>query len=360
MYAHTHIFNTGGDIFAFQRDALIMLIYLKHDFYTYWELMFRIGGKDIPTHLSEPIISMGFWGNMSNYLMVKLYTIFSFISSPTLINISIFFSFIGFMGKFLILKAIENKSLGKFQFYTLAFILFYLPNESFWTNAIHKETLLTFAIGLVIYAFSLSVWYRWAMVVFGMTLMFIVRDFYFMSFLMGLFIYYLMNETKLKLRQVILVTSFFILILFSLPIKFGKTLFHVLIDKKTEFSSMNHGHTKIETLHFLQKPLESIYNTILNGFIEPSFWHIRNAFELVISIENFLISIILLFFIYAIFKAKSFQFFGFYVFAILIIFSCGYLVPNIGAILRYRSVAYITLVFTLCYEYFLIQNRKTY
>ncbi len=358
VYARINIFDSFEDVFAFQRDAMIMLIYLKADFNTYWELLVRLGGKEIPDHLKEPIVSMSYWGNMSNYCIIRLYAIFAYISSPSLYNISIFFSFISFVGKFLMLKAIDNYQFSKKQYLALIGIVFFLPNESFWTLSMHKETLIMFCLGMIVYGIYSSKWHRWLYLVSGLIILFVVRDFYFVSLVPGLLIYYLINETKLSINQIATICLSFIFFLVILPIKLGKTLLEVIIEKKTEFASLKNGNTQIETLHFLENPVYAIFKTINNGFFEPNFFHLRNPFDFIVCAEMFLLNLLMAFFAYYIIKNKEFKHLGFYLFALIIIVSSGYLVPNIGAILRYKSAAYLILAFFVFFDYFRLKQEN--
>lgn len=353
-----NIFDSFEDVFAFQRDAMIMLIYLKKDFNTYWELLIRFGGQEIPAHLKEPIVSMSYWGNISNYFVIRLYAIFGFISRPSLYNISIFFAFISFVGKFLLLKSVDDYPLSKKQYLALIGVLFFLPNESFWTLSLHKETLIIFCLGLIVYGIYTPKWFRWIYLLGGLIILFVVRDFYFVSIIPGLLLYYLINETKLNLQQIATICVSFIFMLMILPIKFGRTLLQVIIEKKTEFASLKNGNTKIETLHFQDDPIYSIFKTINNGFFEPNLFHIRNPFDFIISVEMIVLTLLMAFFGYHTIKSKQFKNLGFYLFSLIIIVSTGYLVPNIGAILRYKSAAYLLLAFFVFFDYFQLKREK--
>ncbi|MBK7959424.1 MAG: hypothetical protein IPK03_15850 [Bacteroidetes bacterium] len=299
IYAHIHIFPPASDIHSFHLDALIINLYLKKDLSQYLDLLLRSGGANIPNHLAEPIYSMGHWGNISNYFIVRIYALIIYLSSPNLYVISLFFGMMSFMGKFLMFKFFQQRIQSKANLIALLLLCFLIPNESFWTASMHKETLLL-SVGIALYGLSKENLFGFITMTIGLMMMVYARDVYLWAFLIGLFVHYLINYTELRLRQIVLLAIVLILILLILPLHLDRSLLTILIKKKQEFALLKNANSSLEILHFLQAPIHAIYNTLLNGFIQPTIFKVRSMYDLVISIENLLGFFVLLLYIYMI------------------------------------------------------------
>ena len=234
IYAHLHVFPPLSDINSFHLDALIINLYLQKDFGHFIDLILLPGGIKIPTHLTEPIYSMGHWGNISNYFIVRIYAIIIFISSPNLYVISLFFGFLSFVGKYLLFLFFQQKITQKAHAITLLLVCFFIPNEAFWTASMHKETMLLLSVGIALYGLSRARLSGYMMLLFGLMIMFYARDFYLWAFLIGLFVHYLINYTDLRIRQIAFLAIVLILILLILPLHLDKSLLTILIRKKQE------------------------------------------------------------------------------------------------------------------------------
>src|SRR4051812_23130985 len=91
---------------------------------------------------------MHFWFDNSNYFLVRLNALIRPFSFGVYNVHAIIFAFLSFIGTYNLYLFFENKVFSK---RVLQFILFGIPSIVFWTSGIHKEAIVIFALGIILY-----------------------------------------------------------------------------------------------------------------------------------------------------------------------------------------------------------------
>ena len=138
---------------------------------------------------------------------------------------------------------------------------------------------------------------------------------------------------------------------------------HILYNRHVEFSKLRTATSQMEPLalqptfnsFFLQLPLA--FN---HGFLRPYLWETQNIFSLLLSIETFLILLLIIIWIF--YREKT-PFPSIIIMcitlSILMILITGYIVPNSSSVVRYRSI-YLPFIITplLCTLRFRKQKKS--
>jgi hypothetical protein len=351
VFAYNHLMTPLSDMNGYLIDGVMMNLYIKHDCYQYASLLIQQGGEHIPPHLREPIFAMNYWGNTGNYLMVRIYAFFILLSKPNLYVISIFFAMISYIGKWSILQYFSKYTNSKTQDYIFIAILFFLPNESFWTSGLHKEALIILSLGMVMYGMRFFSYRNVLIQLLGLYIMFLIRDFYFFVLFITLIVYYLMHYTNVRMRHIIGISASFVILFLLSPLKLEKNLFKIILQKKAEFAVLKNAQSQLDVLHFTQAPIHTIYSVFKNSIIEPTIFHARNLMDWVICMENIMMLFLMCYISFHIRKRIVLDHLYLFIFSITILLFIGYTIPNYGTILRYRSVPYILMIagIYLCY-----------
>ena len=137
---------------------------------------------------------------------------------------------------------------------------------------------------------------------------------------------------------------------------YNKTGFEVVLEKRAQFEDLSQGTTsitldKIEPnfVSLMQNSPKALYNTLLRPLL---FDFNFSEFLLIASLENIalLLLIILAFINFHKLSTKESNFVVFMVlYSISLLLIIGWIVPNVGAILRYRSTALVILIPTLIF-----------
>lgn len=355
---------SAGDVFSYYKDGLIVYGRLTEgDFLSYLQLTFGLNNVNISSNISESVHQMGYWYDSSAYMMVRinaLINIFSF-GKGVYVN-AVFFSFLSFMACLLLAKVFEQnlKAKSAIVYYTI----FLAPSVFFWTSGMHKETLSVLLIALILYSFfKFFVSHKiknLVVFVLSFALLYQTRFFIASMLLPPILAFLIWNFMKLG-RPLLVFTIFFSLLLattYILPAIFGiPNLVDEVLEKKALYEALDNGNTAIdlgvyEASYFgiLKKVPQALFNSI----VRPHFMDVKSWFLAMASLESFLISCS---FLGSLFYFKHFRqreraiIYVFFSFALSYLILTGLIVPNIGAILRYRSVAlfllYPSVVFLL-------------
>lgn len=102
-----------ADAVRYIDDAKLLMSYIAKD-PTQLGLFFLSGGNSLyPQYYFPMLIASNTWSNYSSFTIEKFYLLFSYISSPTLLNVSLFFGTLSFVAKLLLLKSGEFLGINK-------------------------------------------------------------------------------------------------------------------------------------------------------------------------------------------------------------------------------------------------------
>lgn len=343
--------------FYFHEGNIVYSSLAENPLYYLQLLLFPNNYFPEPEHLCGYIDQMGLWYDYTGYTIVRVNAFFRLFSFGYLSIHFLFFSFLSFLGSFYLYKFFSYVT--QLSEYLIIFIIFLIPGIVFWTSGLHKEALVLFAIGILIYnVYQLTLDFsgkRLFLVILSFLFMINVRM-YMALVLIPALIAYVWNE-KSKCRAFIpyLVTYGTLLLLvvlfdFLAPDKYR------LVDHITEFQTSfihSDGNTSFQ--------IDAINNSwariliffpvhFINSFIHPVFSQCITDWCRLAALETILLCVVLVF---GLIKVKwrylpdnSIALFSLSI-GLTLMSIIGIVVNNSGAIVRYRSIAVLFILFGL-------------
>lgn len=358
---------SAGDVFSYYRDGLIVYErLLEGDWATYLQLTFGLNNVEKTANILVSIDEMGFWFDTSAYMIVRcnaLINLFTFGNSVYL-N-AIFFSFLSFTACVLLAKVFEENLSFKsaFPFYSI----FLAPSLLFWTSGMHKETLSIFLIAIILFSFFKLLAEKkisfFVLFVLSFGLLYETRFFIASMMLPPILSYFLWFYLK-RFRPLFVFTSFFSFLLLAtyiIPFLFGvPNLVDEVLAKKALYEALDNGNTAInlgvyEASYF--GIAKKVPQALFNSLFRPHFLDVKSIFLGLASLESFLLScslLVSLFYIKQVDRNKRAFIYLLLGFVLSYLILTGLIVPNLGAILRYRSVALFLMIPTVA---FLLEKR---
>lgn len=351
--------NNGGDIFEYFKDCNVIFNQLKESPIYYFRLVFLPNNVSIPYDLKPMIYEMGFWNDTGAYMMVRFNALIRLFSFGNFYIHGVFSGIFSFIGSFLIFKLFEQKlNANKIVLYSF----FLTPTLLFWTSGIHKESISIFALGLILYHFFKLIDNHKNLkhLIFfsiGMILFFFTRNYMLLALIPSLLAYTIHKKLNISFRYS---TTFSVLLIitflnFAKIPSYNKTGFEVIIEKRQQFEDLKYGNTAIVLDEINPNFFSLIKNSpkaLFNTTARPHFGEIKNKFLLFASIESFALVVLIFLAIISFPKLnleeKNIVIFML-IYSISLLLIIGWIVPNVGAIIRYRSLALITLVPTLIF-----------
>lgn len=342
----------GGDIFLYFRDGQIIFNEIYKNPIHFLQLTFGINNIEAPENLSNAIQEMGFWRDTAAYTVVRFNAIFSLVSFGNIYIHGIFSGFLSFIGCFFLTKTFKPYTR---NLLLLGTIIFLLPTLLFWTSGIHKEFICTFSFGLIVY--GLFNFYNKQKIaylllfLFSFGLLALVRIHIALLILpsaLGLLATLFINKKPIIIFSIIylivIISAYFI----EIPFTDGNLIDNIL-HKKQLFEALKTGNSHIEINQFnnLLGLIKSIPQAFFNTILRPHFFEIKTIYAFFASLESFFFFVsfmgFVLYFRFLNTKQRTFALF-FLSFGLSYLIVTGLIVPNIGAILRYRSIAMLALV----------------
>lgn len=356
---------SGRDTFMYLDDANIVYSSLKTNPYIYLKLLFGYNDfKPVPSLLLPYTDAMSFWFDSSNYFVVRV-NAFIRLFSFGIYNIhALIFAFMSFIGTYTIYLFFEKKVR---NVNILQFILFGLPSIVFWTSGVHKEALVIFALGIILYNlnFVLKNEHSKRHLLFTFIGLFILGyiRIYLLAFLFPL-ISAITIYTKFNQKQSTLSVFFVTGILSVFAVCFLIFLFpnisfiHEFLVRRTYFlnSPGNYTFNVASIPHNFVTVLVLFWEAISNPFIRPLPAECNSVLPFLASFETIIILALMLILFFTV-NIKNLISNPYAVFCILYslstLFLIGLIVNNSGAIVRYRSIAIPFLLIA-----FILKNKE--
>lgn len=345
-YIHSLSYGGGDTMYGFKQGIRIYNQLHNHGWIIYSKLVFLpchfppyAGIENFATNNSLP------YGDESYYLIVRLHAITALLSGGFYNVHVVFYNILSFTGVVLLYSAFKNELKEKSFLIVVALIL--IPSVVFWTSGIHKDGLALLGIGMLFYSISNLNQFSFGKLIFGIIsviLLYIVRS-YILIILIPLVLVYLIfknKEKRLALYYSIGFMAFVITILLLSSI--------TAIAPFSKIAWWQHAFKALpETENTLPLPdlqpnlisfLKVIPHSINHSFFQPLPWMAINKYQFVVGIQDlFLIVLLFLFLGYSIFKKKVIPhlFYLSFGYAISLYVLLGIIVPNLGALSRYKS-----------------------
>ena len=299
-----------------------------------------------------------YWNDLRANIIIKLVSVFNIFSRGDYYINSLFFNFIVFFGHIILYRLFIKIFPGR---KTLVIIgCFLLPSTLYFSSGIHKDGIVFLMLAILIYSayqsllknrFSVK---RVLLICISLFLIFLTRNFIFLALIPALFAWVLSVKAKwpavLTFGTVYLITGLLFFTIGSVISNINPL--EIITKKQSEYINLKAAATQIE-LTPLQPTFKSFAanapQALNHSFLRPYLWELPVRSVLPSGIELFLYQ--LLFILLLFFRRKDFNpvekpflffavFFNFTVFLII-----GYIVPNLGSLVRYRSL-YLPLIIT--------------
>lgn len=325
-----------------------------------------IPGKEFDENLLADSFNRGYFSSESNYLIVRLVTVFSFITFGSYSCITLIFSMISFSGVWRLYKFFYEQYPHLHK--KLAIAIIYLPTFVFWSSGILKDPICTGMMGWLSYGLynllikkqeliknSLTVIV--SAVILGTIKLYILVS-YLPFLLLFMVLHYVLTAKYFVTKALIFVTILIVSIfgIYILTDKLKEEMGDLALDKLTESvkttqdnflnisdqaeSSFSLGVTFDGSTGSLVKIAPAAITATL---FRPYLWESKKISTLLSSMESL---VLMLFTIYVFFKAGPFRFVGgiikdpmiLYCFCFSILFALfvGATTLNFGTLVRYK------------------------
>ncbi|UKN01232.1 hypothetical protein K6119_16000 [Paracrocinitomix mangrovi] len=369
-----------GDTFLYHKGATILSEALAQDPVTYFRLLFSEHGN-LPPDLQEYAARISYSRTQEEWFMVKLTSMFNFISFGSYVITTLFMSLISFFGSWKLFQVMADifPEKKKVCFY----IVFLLPSVLFWGGGILKDTISMAAINLLIYTTYFMIYKRqyqrkhFFYLLVGIFFLLNLKLYILLSFLpaMALGIY---NNFKNRINSEVI--SFALrpfLVLTIAASSYFITTFLGDVNKKYAVDNLEEQAKGFHTWHVTTAGsaytlgeieytplgvLKKVPAALNVTFFRPYLWESRNPIMLIGAAES---AFLLLLTIYAlwlwgfkIFKAISSNslLVTLLIFILIFGFAVGFTSYNFGALARYK-IPITSLIFFVVY--YLIYQKRT-
>lgn len=358
----------GADCTLFHNDGVQLFRAVHQSPSDYLRIITGIG-SDAP-HLQSYFSNTDYWNKIFNYnlyndnrTIIRINAILNLVSFSDFYVHTLFFTFFSFMGLTALFKAFEP--FFKEKKTELLTAIFLIPSVMFWTSGILKESVVSFAVGILIYGALKIINKKFrlrylAILISGAGLLLLTKFYFLFALAPGLAAYWWVQKSNQKraLIKFIIVHVLFFMLLYS--VKFvlpGYFFLDIISYKQHSFINMvqNTGVMgSYISIPYLEPTLISFVKNLIPAFVNtlfrPHLFEAGSILALASAIENTIIIVLLVFFIYFsgcrdALKNSALLFVISFVFILFI--TCGLVTPVLGALVRYRAPA-LPFVFIAC------------
>lgn len=374
IYTFYYTDRSAADIYKYFDDSKVMFDALFIHPVDYFKMLFGIGNDNeyFDTNYYQ---QMHHWSRHATAAMSAYndnHTIIRFNAAVRLFSLgyynvhTIFMCFLSLIGMAAIYKALAVYFKNKKQ--ELIIAVFLVPSLLFWSSGVLKEGILLFCFGMLFFYFFKMMGDGGIMnialtVIFFLSLI-LIKTYLFFILLPGLISYYWAyktNHRKVFLKFMLVHCLYFLLII----------NLHFVFPEYTFFKSLS--HEQIEYFHLAETKkagsvlaipkleptlfsfVKNAPQAFLNVFIRPHLLEAKSPVIFLSAVENFII--FLLFIIALLFhkpltgSEKSLCFFSLF-FVLVLFVLIGEVIPIMGAVVRFKSIAlpFLLIVLFLIYD----------
>ena len=287
-----------------------------------------------------------YWNNIKVTIMVKLAAVFNLFSAGNYYVNLIFYNFLCFFGVVFLFKVLEEKLKNKFLSIGISFLI---PSVVFWGSGFHKEGLiLTSLCAIIFYTERLVLKRKYILsipILFFLFLVLLLRTNILFAFLPAFLSWILsMIYPRFSLRFFLGVNILSLILFFTSKFLIASVdIPKYVAERQWEFIQLQ-GKTMVQVPKLTPDFAGFVHNfpTAVNmAFLRPYFGEGGMGY-LPFCIETFLILPTIIFGIgLLLFKRGDMPIFFMFClnFSILLLLIIGYTIPNVGAIIRYKSIA---------------------
>jgi hypothetical protein len=355
----------GGDTIAYYNDGLIIFNSLFENPAKYLLLCFGPNNiENVPALILKEVDAMGYWWDTSAYSVVRFYAITNLFIWGNIYASGIFMAFVSTTGLLLLYHTVASQLQDKL--FIAKIVLFAIPSVMFFTSGVHKEGLLLFFTGIFFYSLQqllnkkISIKPSLALLLSAFAI-WLVRDFIFYFLLPGTVAFlwchthkgYVLHKFMAVYLVAVLSGQFIQFTIKDKGIVYNGNALESISIKQHSFESLKNSNTSFnidnfnpQLQYFVTHMPSAFFRTLLVPFHLTSF----NSYQTFFIIENIYILLLLLYLLFNLnisgFISNPLALWQF-IFAISIIILIGFVVSNIGASVRYRSLPILFLCLSL-------------
>jgi hypothetical protein len=303
-----------------------------------------------------------YWNDLSSNIMTKLMSVFDIFSQGNFYINVILYNFITFFGIIALFRVFDNVYPNKKKILIVS--VFLLPSVLYFSSIIHKEGVILAAIGIIVFNtyyllnYPSFILMRIVYIIAALLFIFGVRNFVFIALLPALIAWIIVHR-----RQYKPLLTFFIIYVITLIAFFNISSMFPTIDPPQIVANRQADFAKLPIAN-TQLPMDTLYpsfksfscnapQAINHSMMRPYFSdHHLSKLTIPFAIELSFYGLLILFFFFIGIPSmwelpqtgKAVVLFGIF-FSISIFLLIGYIVPNIGTIVRYRAI-YLPFIIT--------------
>jgi hypothetical protein len=345
-YTQINNYTVAADTWRFFYDAKLETQLLLKNPLRYFSNIFDNPHDKQYRHLFSPVNS--YWKDLKELYMVKLVSVFNLLSGSRYYVNVIFYSFITFIGPVAFLKIMNDVFPGRIRI--LAVGTFLLPSFLFWSSGIHKDGFVFMLLAMASYYFYFGLkeqklnWKRLTLTAFITLLIFPVRNHVVLAAIPGFAAWWL-AEKYFKQKWI----AFALVTVIGITAFFTSKYIHPKLDLPISIVLRQKDFKKLGGNSILPlRPLKATFSSFTANAPQALNHTLARPYLPEVQSPVYLLSALELIFLWLVIFIWFFRFTGnpyqhsvvlfFFMISMALLVLTGYIVPQLGAIVRYRSI----------------------
>ncbi len=343
----TQKYYPANDYAALNREGIIEYNIMLNDPYEFITNIFRSPYNHGYSGFFNSVGS--YWNDLRNNIILKLLAICNVFSQGNYYINSLFFNFFGFFGAVSLFRVFSD--IYKNKKWAVLAGCFLLPSTLYFSSGVHKDLVIFTILGLFCYALYFSVvqqpsFKRSILALLSFTFISLIRNYVAIALLPACFAFMLSQRKKLNPYLVFFTTYVLIFIglwLFEIWMPSFQPL-KVITQKQTDFLALPVAASQVN-VDILEPNLGSfaanIPGAFCKGCLMPYLWDTKSTHFVFLAFELLVYELLFLLFIFK--RGKKLKTVHPFIlmsifFAVTIILVTGLIIPNLGSIVRYKSI----------------------
>lgn len=298
-----------------------------------------------------------YWKDLATNIIIKAVALCDICSRGNYYINGLFLNFFGFMGHVALYRVFSHVYEKRFQ--TSVIIAgFLVPTTLYFTSGLHKDNIIFAMLGLFCYAFYFGIRQgftrnRILLLSLSAISLLLLRSYVLIALIPAAVAMYVADKNAKSLKTFALIYGGLILIIILLTVLLPATSpLHIIVQRQQDFFALPIAASQMRT-DTLQPTLASFAVStpaaVEHGMLRPYVWEFPGSFLLFPAMELLICELL---FIYVLMRRKvtrpykPFLYFGI-CFSLSLLLFAGYIVPNAGSLVRYRSIYLPLLVLPL-------------
>lgn len=339
-------YEQSADTWKFFFDSKNDTALLFHDPLRYFTSIYDNPYDKDFRHLFSSVNS--YWNDLKHIYMVKIMSLFNVLSGTRYYVNVIFYSFITFFGPIAFIRVMNDLFPDRKLLITCGTFLF--PSFLFWSSGIHKDGLIFLFLSLIVYVMYFGLKKKRLgikevfIILLLLTLIFPVRNHVVLACIPGLLAWWI-AEKYFKRKWI----AFALVTIIGTTIFFAVKYIHPKLDLPVSIVMRNKGfimlggnsflpQRKLEAnfLSFVQNAPQALNHTLVRPYVTEFLSPLYLASALEILFIWLMVSIWFFRFTDNPYKHSVVQFL--FLVSMVLLLLTGYIVPQLGAIVRYRAI----------------------